>query len=82
MVRTPRLYKQTKLTLSDRKVSPTTKLAVQLTITAIEFALPRALDAKISDTKNHGIEPANGYRSIDFHARKDAARDYARAARV
>lgn len=44
-------------TVRDSKLVPTIKFAVQLTITAIEFALPRAADENNSETKNQGIEP-------------------------
>lgn len=40
-----------------RKPSPTTKLAVQLTVTATEVAMARAPWANSSVTKNQGIEP-------------------------
>jgi len=40
-----------------RKVSPTTKLALQLTPTAMEVAKGRPPWLKSSDTRNHGIDP-------------------------
>ena len=46
-----------KLTLIGKNVNPTNKLAAQLTMTAIEFAFPRADESKISETKNHGMAP-------------------------
>lgn len=42
---------------SGRKKVATRKLAVQLAATAMELAFPRALEGKISETKNHGMEP-------------------------
>ena len=51
------LFIKTNLTLMGRKEVPTTKLANQLVAQAIEFADPRAPEGKISETKNHGIEP-------------------------
>ena len=40
-----------------RKSNPTKKAAVQLTVTAMEAAIGLALLAKISLTKNQGMDP-------------------------
>lgn len=45
------------ITCKGKKPRPTTKLAVQLTPTAILVANGRADELNNSETKNHGIDP-------------------------